>query len=374
MIRLATALCALAAVLPATAGGQPRWILREDLRIGSADEEAELFNDIRGIAVGARGAILVLDFKAQEIRMFDARGEFIRRVAREGSGPGEIRNANGLQMAPNGEIWVNDPANARYSVFSPAGDFLRQHSMSPWGYGYIWDAMIDRSGVLHEPFSRRTADGKATAALRRFNPARKVTDILPLPFCASRVGDLGAQVFIARGSRAQSNYAMPFLARPITALDARGFAWCSSRDRYEVLKLGVAKRDTVLRIVSNAPPVPIPKAERDSAIDVIRNGFAKLGVPQPDFSGVPTTKPVIAMLDPDNQGGLWVRRSDAAGQTTRIDLWDARGKLRAVVTAPFRLSASRRLLIRGDTVYTVVTDADDVPYVVRALLVRSAGP
>jgi hypothetical protein len=111
-LRLAVALAAAFAVaccLPAAVPAQARWSLREDLRIGSSDEGPTLFTDIRGIAVGEHGAILVLDFKTQEIRMFDARGKFLKRVARQGSGPGEIRNANGMQMAPDGSIWVKRP-------------------------------------------------------------------------------------------------------------------------------------------------------------------------------------------------------------------------------------------------------------------------
>lgn len=369
-IRIATTFAA-ACLLPTAAIAQVQWSLREDLRIGSEDEGPTLFTDIRGIAVGEHGAIFVLDFKTQEIRMFDAHGQFLKRVARQGAGPGEIRNANGLQMAPDGSIWVNDPGNSRFSVFNPAGSFVRQHVIPVWGYAYIWDAMIDRAGILHERFLRVGAGGNSAPALRRLNPGTAVLDTLPLPPCPSRVGDLNAQSFVARAGRAQSGFGMPFLAAPIIAWDTRGLAWCSSRDRYEVLALGIASGDRTLRITSDAQPVPIAKAERDSAIDVIRRGFGRMGVPEPDFSRVPKTKPVIAALDPDNQGGLWVRRNETDAKGTKIDIWDGSGKLRAVVATPLRFSPSRHLLIRGDTVYTVVTDADDVPYVIRALLVRS---
>ena len=77
-------------------GAQARWSLVENLRIGSEEDGPYLFTQIRGVAVGERGSIFVLEYRAQEIRLFDNQGKFVKRVARSGSGPGEIKNANGL--------------------------------------------------------------------------------------------------------------------------------------------------------------------------------------------------------------------------------------------------------------------------------------
>ena len=75
-------------LLPSTIEAQPQWTLVEELRFGNGESEPYTFSDIRGIGVGDGGRIFVLDYKVQEIRMFDASGKFIKLAARRGRGPG----------------------------------------------------------------------------------------------------------------------------------------------------------------------------------------------------------------------------------------------------------------------------------------------
>ena len=157
------AVCLVTAAVPRTTVAQVTVV--ETLRIGGPDEGPYLFSDIRGLAPGSNGSVLVLDYKAQEIRLFDNQGRFVKRVARRGSGPGEIADANGLLVAPNGEIWVNDPENSRWSVFSPNGDFVRQHILPINSYAYVWAAMIDAAGVIHDPVFVPSADGRRSVVV-----------------------------------------------------------------------------------------------------------------------------------------------------------------------------------------------------------------
>ena len=113
-MRRATLIGALAVALAARAEAQPRWRLVEELRIGGADSGAASLNDVRDIALGARGQIYVFDYQAQEIRLFDAGGKFVRLVGRKGAGPGEFTQPNGIRTAPDGSLWVNDHSNARF--------------------------------------------------------------------------------------------------------------------------------------------------------------------------------------------------------------------------------------------------------------------
>ena len=63
------AVCLATAAVPRTIVAQLTFV--ETLRIGGPDEGPYLFSDIRGLAPGANGSVLVLDHKAQEIRLFD---------------------------------------------------------------------------------------------------------------------------------------------------------------------------------------------------------------------------------------------------------------------------------------------------------------
>lgn len=360
--------CLIALAVSRTAAAQ--LAVTETLRIGGPDEGPYLFADIRGLAPGANGSIFVLEFRAQEIRLFDARGQFVKRVARRGKGPGEIANANGLLVAPNGEVWVNDPSNARWTVFSPTGDFVRQHVLPILGYGYVWDAMIDRGGIIHDPVSV-PKDRGYERRIRRVRLNGQLIDTLPARGCELR-GTGGQPAYFEARSRTGGRTAeIPFLPSPVSAWDPRGFVWCSSRDRYEVLRIGVERGDTTRRVVQDAGTIPVSKAERDSAVERMRKLFTEIGAPEPDYGRIPRVKPAIATIDVDDRGRLWVRRTGSDSRRTTFDLWEEGAARPATVTVPWRLSRYFHPVFRGDTLLTWALDEDDVPYVVRGVLNRS---
>lgn len=363
-------LLAASLVMLAATSARAQFTITETLRIGGPDDGPYLFSDIRGVAPGANGSVFVLEFRAQEIRLFDNQGRFVKRVARRGNGPGEISNANGLLLAPNGEIWVNDPQNARWTVFSPTGEFVRQHVLPILGYGYVWNAMIDPAGVIYDPVSVPSAGGTYRSLVRRVRPNGQVIDSLPARECEQRGTGGRPTVFEARSATGGRVAEIPFLPSPVWTWDRRGFTWCSSRDRYEILQIGVARGDTVRRITLDAGPTPVSKAERDSAVARMRKLFTDIGAPEPDYDRIPRVKPAIQAIDVDASGRLWVRRNTADSRRTTFDVWEERAARPFTVVVPWRLSAYFHPIIRGDTLLTWTRDEDDVPFVVRGVLKR----
>lgn len=361
MLVRASVFAAILIAAPGSASAQAT--VSEVLRIGG-DDGPYLFADIRGVAPGANGSVLVLEFRSQEIRLFDSQGKFVKLVARRGKGPGEISNANGLVAAPNGEIWVNDPASARFSVFSPEGSFLRQHTLPINGFGYIWNGMIDTAGIVYDPVFVPSESGRK---FRRFRASGRVIDTIPARTCEPRaVGD--APSFRARGKSHSGGMTIPFLPTPVLTWDRRGYSWCSSRDRYEVLQIRAVQGDTVRRVTLEAGTIPVSKPERDSAIARVRAFFKEMGAPEPDYGRIPNVKPAIETIDVDDRGRLWVRRSTSDSRRTTFDVWEERATRPNTVIAPWRLSPYFPPVFRGDTLLTVALDEDDVPSVVRGVV------
>lgn len=102
-------------------------------------------------------------------------------LGREGGGPGEYKQPDGLTVLPDGRVLVRDPGNARITVYSPMGDFLEDWR-HPAGGGFNTDRRFytDTAGNSGGQDSGRTIRPTPialprTAGLRRLRAGR------PLP-------------------------------------------------------------------------------------------------------------------------------------------------------------------------------------------------
>jgi hypothetical protein len=93
-----------------------------------------IFNRIDGVAVTRAGNIVVMDAKANELRVFDRTGKFVERIGRAGDGPGEFRNPAAIVVTPRDELLVVD-LRRRLSTFvkGPQGYRIANTVTLPFG-------------------------------------------------------------------------------------------------------------------------------------------------------------------------------------------------------------------------------------------------
>lgn len=93
---------------PATpSDGSIELALDELWRIGGESEsEDEFFGVIMQLRCDDAGNVYLLDAQLHEVRVFDADGNFVTVVGREGEGPGEFRRPSDLVVWPGGGIGV----------------------------------------------------------------------------------------------------------------------------------------------------------------------------------------------------------------------------------------------------------------------------
>ncbi len=347
------------------AAGPATWRLVEDLRMGGADSGASSFSDIRGLAVTPAGGILVLDYQPQEIRLFDSAGRFVKVVARKGEGPGEITSANGMAAGPDGRLVVNDPQSRRFSIYDASGAFVEQHVVPGWGYGYLWNGGVDTAGRTYEAFYVRR-DTLHIPSIRRFSPDFSSTDTLPMPPCMS---DLKRESYLFQSKERNGVMGVPYTAEVVGYVDDRGSAWCARSDEDLVIQMNAESGDTVRTIRGTRAAAPITAAEHDSAVAGVEAFAKQLGATGWDLSRIGKLRPIILNLSTDDAGRLWVL-TGAADSVSIYDVYDRDGAPLATVRANFTGSSvpGWHPVIRGDRFYTIVTDADGVPAVVRARL------
>lgn len=321
-------------------------------------ENGDPFSDLRDYVVLKDNSLWALDFKAQNIRRYDAAGKLLGNIARKGQGPGEIANANGMLVVGDNTVWVNDPANARFSVFTPDGKFAHQYLLPSGGFGYRWMSWQDKaSGDVVE---QRIGQPRGW---RRIDKTGKDVGTIPTTDCPDGSPSVG---YIKAQTPGGMTGSYPFSSGGGVAPDGNGNAWCAAPRSKTVVLIHVGKNDTVTKAALEYPAIPVTSAERSDAIAATEKMLAKYATNDFDKSKVASAKPGITALSVDYDGRLWVQHGVAFGQkSTTLDVFDPKGKHLGRVVVPVKQSTYMPVRARGNLMWLTVLDDDDVPHIVQ---------
>lgn len=142
---------------------------------GSPGRGAGQFGEAWGIDVGPDGLVYVADTYGGRIEVFGPEGNFIRQWGSSGGGPGRLGYAYGIAVAPSGDVYVADAAGDRVEEFTSSGAFLRGWggpgarpgrfytptavAVGPGGYVYVADAGVEYPDDGTARVQKFSADG-----------------------------------------------------------------------------------------------------------------------------------------------------------------------------------------------------------------------
>jgi hypothetical protein len=335
------------------------WRIGEESRIGSTDGEgATSFSRIADIAVDPRGRFYLLEGETQDIRMFDSTGRYVRTVGRKGHGPGEFDQAIGMRWDPHGRLWVVDQGNVRYTVLDTAGRIVTTRRRPLAGFfSWRWDGGIDSLSRIYEWY--RMPGEMERSALLGYDTAFAAADTFPLPAYQGelfKIEDKSRRVWSS----------VPFTPTLSWTFDPRGYVWFGISAPYRIYQRRLGG-DTV-RIIERAyEPLPVTAADRDSAV-LRLDWFTKQGG-QVDASRIPNVKPAFDQFFLDDAGNLWVDPVTARQDDDRVfDVFEPGGRYLGRARSDFPIVGTP--VFRGEWLYPVTQDANDIPYVVRARIQR----
>ena len=345
------------------------WRIEEELRIGSMDGDGpDSFGDIAGIAVDGVGRIWVLDGQAQELRVFDADGRYVRTAARKGGGPGELRQAAGVFVTSDGSgIVVADYGNQRYARFDSVGRYLGG-TRRPFIYRrFPLVGGVDSTGaVIEENIIYPTETTPQRAVAFRVDTAGVVTDTVDMPTYEAEM----VMITNERGQPLQG-LTVPFTPNLAYHVDPRGYLWHGVNDQYRLVQSSFAG-DTVRVIERVATALPVTSKDVEEALEGW-DEFERRGG-RLDRSRIPKTRPFFDAMWTDDRGYLWVRPDAAGEQRARaFDVFDPDGRYLGRATTDFQLNHWVGPWVIGDRMYAVVRDSLDVQYVVRARIAGREG-
>lgn len=108
----------------------------------------------RGIAVDARGNVLIADTGNKRIVIFDKDGNYITEFGSAGFDPGQFDEPVGVAVAPDGTVYVTDTWNQRVQAFTPSDDGKFYFPTLQWDVNGWFGQSLD-----NKPFIAAGADG-----------------------------------------------------------------------------------------------------------------------------------------------------------------------------------------------------------------------
>ena len=367
--------------------------LVEEMSIGAADGAEEyMLGEIADIALGTDGSIYALDRQVPTIRHYDARGTFVRTIGRRGQGPGEYRSMSGMATMPDGRLLLWDTGNWRINVYSPDGDVLTQW-LTPSGSSgnavstYARAILVDTAGRIitrRMIFTAGDIRNRPTVWLR-YRSDGTLIDTLRAPVAAGQLPKLSAN-----SERAVFTREVPFAPKRIVAVSPLGYLIAGLPDRYafEIHQPG----RPVVSVRRDVKPEPVSRSERAEARREVEERMRKTD-PTWSWNGpdIPGVKPLYADIQVGLDGRIWIavvpetspRVGSASGgggvgpssrrappaepgreaaRPALYDVFEPDGQYLGQVRVPAKVST---VLRRGDQVWAVAFDDDDVPRIKR---------
>lgn len=346
-------------------GDAGAWRLVEELKLGNVvGSGPEGFGGIADLAVDWTGGIYVLDVGSKEVRVFGRGGIYLRALARDGDGPGEIRyrrtTNQRITFRPPGELWIDD--GQQQMVVDIHGKELRRFTgrhlpgiffpgevpMSSWVIAAATDGSLFSVGHVVPMQSPDQIDVLQHTYVVH-SPVSADHEMLPGDTLAIETGTMvgvgGGERQAGRGSSVSVQNLQGAEPRFVWTVDGRGTLWLAHRSRYRFDELSFTG-DTIRTVqVGDAPPLSANGSE-----------FV----------------PILAALASSPEGWLWVQREEPTTEGgSAWDVLDNCGRYRATVTAPVGL---RRLQVgAGGELYGISSDDLGVDFVHRFRLRSEVG-
>jgi hypothetical protein len=353
-----------------------------DLTIGQFEGPDEyMFGRVRSLAVAADGAIYLFDSHAKELRKYGPDGVYLGKFGREGGGPGEHKRPDGgLAVLPDGRVLLRDPPNARISVFAPGGEFLESWRIRG-GFNTSNPLPVDSAGNAYV-FLLLDYEADVTEwqfGLVSYDPAGNPGDTIAAPRWDFEEPQLVAR-HIDGDDQSTSVNSVPFSPQQDWTFSPLGYMVGGVSTRY-AFDLFLAP-DHTLRIERlNWQPAPVLAAEKAERERIM---IANMRQTEPGWRWngppIPDAKPPYTGFYVGAQGRIWVQLHQEAYQIELVeperqlapgeipertwfepvafDVFEPNGRYLGMVRAPTPV-------IRGDTVWAVVRDELDVPYITR---------
>lgn len=350
-----------------------------EVAIAPGIDDTTLFTNVFEFDVDRSGRFWVFDQGSSSIFLFGSDGALIKRIGREGGGPGEFQQNGGMVVLPGNGLAQWDSRNSRISFLDSAGTFVTSWPL-PGGFSTSNGLVTDVSGTLY--LRRPVTDPRDGEILGRMGLVRLleggafgdslVPPDLPVQrevYVASVEGNTSAT-----GSRHAPNFYWSWTPN--------GEFVAAHGGNYEIVVARNGAKPLVIRRTMS--PVMIDQEERDWEERHILWNMRQTD-PRWTWQGppLPTTKAPMRGMNVSRDGRIWVQVAVASDtipaaerpvytdslrpvprhQTASVyEVFAPTGEFLGRVALPQR---ARFIEADGNTVWGIDLDENDMPAVTR---------
>jgi hypothetical protein len=356
--------------------------LVEVARIAPALDDTTLFAEVGEIEVDQANRVWVFDYQSNRLFLFDSAGALVRRIGRQGAGPGEFASGSGLTVLGDTGLAVWDPRNARISFFTASGDF-RTSWPTPGGFFTSNGLLTDASNALYlkRPVTPpREGDILGRMGLVRLKEGGAFGDsLLPVDLPVQRE----TYVSVSPSGNSRSASSSSFAPNYYWDWHPGGHFVAAHGGRFEIIVERTAP-DKPIVIRRSGGSVPIPPDERDDEKARITWSMKNTN-PSWTWTGpdIPETKAPLTGITVTRDGNIWARvaapsemipDAELAPQREKAppirryrtpavyEVFAGNGRFLGRVALPPRTTLSQA---DGEFVWGISRDSDDLPAVVR---------
>ena len=275
--------------------------LIEDLVIGERGDDGNYrLYDAAGPVVDSEGNFYVLDAGNYRAQVFDASGEYVRTLGRQGQGPGELTQPRAVVIAGD-RIVVLDSGNRRYSAWTLDGEYLGETASSDQ---YVPGGLqaFDDGTLLGRVIARREDDGSFNGLSTRSMLATysaefaKALDVQEFP--PMKVPSINR---VTPTSASSLRVAVP-VANPSHTASRSGDIYTCLCEEYQVYAFD---REATMRWALRATweRIPVTEEEIVAAMERARERMPDATRAEID---IPERKPALSHVNVDGHGHLYV--------------------------------------------------------------------
>lgn len=315
-----------------------RWSLVVERDVAPPEEsEGELLQP-SDIALAEDGSLIVFEDSPAHIKVFDPSGAFVRKIGRDGGGPGEYEA--GFIAVLGDTLIVQDPGNSRATfVHWRTGERISEKRTSCCYYAGIG---VDAQNRV---YARSIASAPDTTvphsqSFFRFGIGGDGVDTI---YAYERAGLPESKPWLVReGSLVRMAMTVPMQPQAHWVVDRAGAMLTAWSGEYSIRSTRDG-RDTVAVFSRPWTAEPVTDAEKT---DLIENTIRRVRLSNPngpgestlraafDASLIPSTRPAFEYIDVDGEGRRWVRLTTTDSTQVRYDLFDVAGRWLDSVAIP----------------------------------------